>query len=391
MPNIDTRLLKPFITDADDMYSFDDIAQMKNEITAIYGFDEKKILRVNRFTNGDIKGRLHWRYISQTQDATSVEIKINLSNNPKIKNEVTRYANICVGVPFLNDDGTALQYWDGTKYIELPTPLDIYGKFQDEDNERVVNWKRIPIMLENENELKALTDIKSGDKFIICNLPSNTSAGNVAMYFATNKPQSEFPKNEKITTATTGINVYKVSSFDTGKLSDGTPNITLGKLNIDDTSIVTGKALKFIQDNSVNTKDIQTVASQGGINKVASAEVVKKLSEKVDTTVNSRGVTLNKDGTIIKAICMQKSLFRKNINAGINEFTFTLDDTDSEAQVLNELKTYTIITGKSIGDSNWSIDFNYGTKKLKVKYTKGGMDSNTFITIEVHHKYLRIG
>ena len=88
---------------------------------------------------------------------------------------------------------------------------------------------------------------------------------------------------------------------------------------------------------------------------------------------------------------MQKSLFRKNINAGMNEFTFTLEDTDAEAQVLNELKTYTIITGKSIGDSNWSIDFNYGTKKLKVRYTKGGMDSNTFITIEVHHKYLRIG
>ena len=74
MPNKDTRLLRPFISDADDIYSFDNIDQMKLEVTAIYGFDEKKILRVNRFSITDTKGRLRWRYISQVRDATSVEI-----------------------------------------------------------------------------------------------------------------------------------------------------------------------------------------------------------------------------------------------------------------------------------------------------------------------------
>lgn len=147
MPLKDIRLLRPFITDADDLYSFDHIDQMKSEITAIYGFDEKKLLRVNRFTASDGKGRLHWRYISTTRDDTSVEIKINLSNDPKNKNEVTRYANICVGVPFLNDGGTSLQYWNGSKFVELPTALDIATRFQDDTNTRAIDWRKIPTLL----------------------------------------------------------------------------------------------------------------------------------------------------------------------------------------------------------------------------------------------------
>ncbi len=38
----DSRIIRPFITDADDMYSFDDLDQMKSEIQSILSFDLKK-------------------------------------------------------------------------------------------------------------------------------------------------------------------------------------------------------------------------------------------------------------------------------------------------------------------------------------------------------------
>lgn len=389
MPNKDTRLLRPFITDADDMYSFDNINQMKLEITSIYGFDEKKILRVNRFDITDTKGRLHWRYISQTQDATSVEIKINLSNNPKAKNEVTRYANICTGVPFLNDTGKALQYWNGTEFIELPVALDIYKKFQDSANERAVNWGRIPILLNDEDELKAMSDIKSGDKFLICVSPTTTSGGSVSMYFATNAVPATYPYNIEITTATTGLHVYKVSSIDSATISDGTENPVTGKLSIVDTDVVSGKALKYVQDNSVNKKDITHIISQGGANKVVSAEAIKKLSDRVDSLIVARQAELEVNGKIKKYLYKKRSLFKRNLTAGTNTFVIQLDDTDEEAQVLNDIATFMVYTMKS-HKSTWDFNFNKTNKKLTLTYNKAADDDNTSILIEVLHKYSEI-
>lgn len=385
----DIRLLRPFITDADDLYSFDHIDQMKSEITAIYGFDEKKLLRVNRFTASDGKGRLHWRYISTTRDDTSVEIKINLSNDPKNKNEVTRYANICVGVPFLNDGGTSLQYWNGSKFVELPTALDIATRFQDDSNTRAIDWRKIPTLLTNEAELRALNNIKSGETFIICNTPDANSAGDISMYFATNMAPTSFPKNTEIPTATTGMHVYKVSSVNQSKFSDGTPDNTRGVIAIRDDQFPTGKALKFVQDNSVNKKDITTVVSQGGNDKVASAEVTKKLSERVDSLIVARQAELEINGNVKKYLYKKRSLFKRNINAGVNTFTFTLDDTNEEARVLSDIATFMVYTLKS-HKSSWEFSFNKNTKVLTLTYNKASDDGNTSILVEVLHKYIEI-
>lgn len=389
MPLKDIRLLRPFITDADDLYSFDHIDQMKSEITAIYGFDEKKLLRVNRFTASDGKGRLHWRYISTTRDDTSVEIKINLSNDPKNKNEVTRYANICVGVPFLNDGGTSLQYWNGSKFVELPTALDIATRFQDDTNARAIDWRKIPTLLANEAELRALNNIKSGETFIICNTPDANSAGDISMYFATNMAPTSFPKNTEITTATTGMHVYKVSSVNQSKFSDGTPDNTRGVIAIRDDQFPTGKALKFVQDNSVNKKDITTVVSQGGNDKVASAEVTKKLSERVDSLIVARQAELEINGNVKKYLYKKRSLFKRNINAGVNTFTFTLDDTNEEARVLSDIATFMVYTLKS-HKSSWEFSFNKTNKVLTLTYNKASDDGNTSILVEVLHKYIEI-
>lgn len=389
MPLKDIRLLRPFITDADDLYSFDHIDQMKSEITAIYGFDEKKLLRVNRFTASDGKGRLHWRYISTTRDDTSVEIKINLSNDPKNKNEVTRYANICVGVPFLNDGGTSLQYWNGSKFVELPTALDIATRFQDDTNTRAIDWRKIPTLLASEAELRALNNIKSGETFIICNTPDANSAGDISMYFATNMAPTSFPKNTEITTATTGMHVYKVSSVNQSKFSDGTPDNTRGVIAIRDDQFPTGKALKFVQDNSVNKKDITTVVSQGGNDKVASAEVTKKLSERVDSLIVARQAELEINGNVKKYLYKKRSLFKRNINAGVNTFTFTLDDTNEEARVLSDIATFMVYTLKS-HKSSWEFSFNKTNKVLTLTYNKASDDGNTSILVEVLHKYIEI-
>lgn len=389
MPLKDIRLLRPFITDADDLYSFDHIDQMKSEITAIYGFDEKKLLRVNRFTATDSKGRLHWRYISTTRDATSVEIKINLSNDPKNKNEVTRYANICTGVPFLNDTETALHYWNGTKFVELPVALDIFNRFQDSANQRAINWTKIPVLLGSEAEISALTNIKDGEKFLVCNMPSANSAGDISMYFASTEAPTAFPKNTEITTATAGIHVYKVSSVNKGTISDGTPDNTRGVLNITDSDIATGKALKFVQSNSVNKKDITTVVSQGGNDKVASAEVTKKLSERVDSLIVARQAELEVNGNVKKYLYKKRSLFKRNINAGANTFTFTLDDTNEEARVLSDIATFMVYTMKS-HKSSWEFSFNKTNKVLTLTYNKAADDSNTSILVEVLHKYIEI-
>lgn len=389
MPLKDIRLLRPFITDADDLYSFDHIDQMKSEITAIYGFDEKKLLRVNRFTASDGKGRLHWRYISTTRDDTSVEIKINLSNDPKNKNEVTRYANICVGVPFLNDGGTSLQYWNGSKFVELPTALDIATRFQDDSNTRAIDWRKIPTLLASEAELRALNNIKSGETFIICNTPDANSAGDISMYFATNMAPTSFPKNTEIPTATTGMHVYKVSSVNQSKFSDGTPDNTRGVITIRDDQFPTGKALKFVQDNSVNKKDITTVVSQGGNDKVASAEVTKKLSERVDSLIVARQAELEINGNVKKYLYKKRSLFKRNINAGVNTFTFTLDDTNEEARVLSDIATFMVYTLKS-HKSSWEFSFNKNTKVLTLTYNKASDDGNTSILVEVLHKYIEI-
>ena len=389
MPLKDIRILRPFITDADDLYSFDNLDQMKSEITAIYGFDEKKLLRVNRFTASDAKSRLHWRYISTTRDDTSVEIKINLSNDPKNKNEVTRYANICVGVPFLNDGGTSLQYWNGSKFVELPTALDIATRFQDDTNTRAIDWRKIPTLLANEAELRALNNIKSGETFIICNTPDANSAGDISMYFATNMAPTSFPKNIEIPTATTGMHVYKVSSVNQSKFSDGTPDNTRGVIAIRDDQFPTGKALKFVQDNSVNKKDITTVVSQGGNDKVASAEVTKKLSERVDSLIVARQAELEINGNVKKYLYKKRSLFKRNINAGVNTFTFTLDDTNEEARVLSDIATFMVYTLKS-HKSSWEFSFNKNTKVLTLTYNKASDDGNTSILVEVLHKYIEI-
>ena len=389
MPNKDTRLLRPFISDADDIYSFDNIDQMKLEVTAIYGFDEKKILRVNRFSITDTKGRLHWRYISQVRDATSVEIKINLSNNPKVKNEVTRYANICTGVPFLNDTGKALQYWNGTEFIELPIALDIYKKFQDSANERVINWNRIPILLNDEDELKAMSDIKSGDKFLICNMPSATSAGAVSMYFATNAVPATYPYSIEVPTATSGLHVYRVSSLDFASIADGTENPITGKLTIDDTDVASGKALKYVQDNAINKKDITAIISQGGTDKVVSAEAIKKLSDRVDSLIVARQAELEVNGKTKKYLYKKRSLFKRNLASGTNSFVIQLDDNDEEAQVLSDIATFMVYTMKS-NKSTWDFDFNKTTKKLTLTYNKVADDNNTSILIEVLHKYSEI-
>ena len=389
MPLKDIRLLRPFITDADDLYSFDHIDQMKSEITAIYGFDEKKLLRVNRFTASDGKGRLHWRYISTTRDDTSVEIKINLSNDPKNKNEVTRYANICVGVPFLNDGGTSLQYWNGSKFVELPTALDIATRFQDDTNTRAIDWRKIPTLLASEAELRALNNIKSGETFIICNTPDANSAGDISMYFATNMAPTSFPKNTEIPTATTGMHVYKVSSVNQSKFSDGTPDNTRGVIAIRDDQFPTGKALKFVHDNSVNKKDITTVVSQGGNDKVASAEVTKKLSERVDSLIVARQAELEINGNVKKYLYKKRSLFKRNINAGVNTFTFTLDDTNEEARVLSDIATFMVYTLKS-HKSSWEFSFNKTNKVLTLTYNKASDDGNISILVEVLHKYIEI-
>lgn len=384
----DSRIIRPFITDADDMYSFDDLDQMKSEIQSILGFDLKKIIRVNRFSNADTKGRIHWRYLSDTQDDTSVEVRVNLSNDIVHPNKVKKYANVVVGIPFMNDTGTALQYWNGSAYETVPKKLQIGRQFAATGDN--IEWTKIPVLLKTEDELKALDNIVSGDIFIIPNMPSSTTAGAISMYFTSVKESTEFPYNIEIDTATTGIHVYRISSLDFSYISNGTEDNTTGKLTIEDTAVVSGKALKYIQDNVVNKKSIVGVVSQASATTVHSSEVTKMIDDKATLALKNRRITYDTGrGTPKSYLYTERTLYKRKLEAGTNTFVFKIEDSAESIAILADICSWTLNRDVS-ASSKYEFTFDTTKKELKLTYVKDASDTNTHIKINLFHGYKEV-
>nr|DAR93382.1 MAG TPA: hypothetical protein [Caudoviricetes sp.] len=384
----DSRIIRPFITDADDMYSFDDLDQMKSEIQSILGFDLKKIIRVNRFSNVDTKGRVHWRYLSDTQDNTSVEVRVNLSNDIVHPNKVKKYANVVVGIPFMNDTGTALQYWNGSAYETVPKKLQIGRQFAATGDN--IEWTKIPVLLKTEDELKALDNIVSGDIFIIPNMPTATTAGSISMYFASVKESTEFPYNTEIDTATTGIHVYRISSLDFSYISNGTEDNTTGKLTIEDTAVVSGKALKYIQDNAVNKKSIVGVVSQASATTVHSSEVTKMIDDKATLALKNRRITYDTGrGTPKSYLYTERTLYKRKLEAGTNTFVFKIEDSAESITILADICSWTMNRDVS-ATSKYEFTFDTTKKELKLTYVKDASDTNTHIKVNLFHGYKEV-
>ena len=384
----DSRIIRPFITDADDMYSFDDLDQMKSEIQSILGFDLKKIIRVNRFSNVDTKGRVHWRYLSDTQDDTSVEVRVNLSNDIVHPNKVKKYANVVVGIPFMNDTGTALQYWNGSAYETVPKKLQIGRQFAASGDN--IEWTKIPVLLKTEDELKALDNIVSGDIFIIPNMPTATTAGAISMYFASVKESTEFPYNTEINTATTGIHVYRISSLDFSYISNGTEDNTTGKLTIEDTAVVSGKALKYIQDNAVNKKSIVGVVSQASATTVHSSEVTKMIDDKATLALKNRRITYDTGrGTPKSYLYTERTLYKRKLEAGTNTFVFKIEDSAESITILADICSWTMNRDVS-ATSKYEFTFDTTKKELKLTYVKDASDTNTHIKVNLFHGYKEV-
>lgn len=381
----DSRIIRPFITDADDMYSFDDLDQMKSEIQSILGFDLKKIIRVNRFSNADTKGRVHWRYLSDTQDDTSVEVRVNISNDIAHPNKIKKYANVVVGIPFMNNDGTALQYWNGSAYELVPKRLQIGKQFvATGDN---IEWTKIPVLLKSEDELKALNNIVSGDIFIIPNMPTTTSAGSISMYFASVKETTEFPYNTEIETATIGIHVYRISSLDFSYISNGEENNTTGKLTIDDDAVASGKALTYVQDNAVNKKAIIAVVSQASADTVHSSEVTKMIDDKATLALKNRRITYDTgNGKPKSYLYTERTLYKRQLQAGTNTFVFKINDSDDSVAILADICSWTINRDIS-ASSKYEFIFDTTKKELKLTYVKDASDTNTHIKVNLFHGY----
>ena len=384
----DSRIIRPFITDADDMYSFDDLDQMKSEIQSILGFDLKKIIRVNRFSNVDTKGRIHWRYLSDTQDDTSVEVRVNLSNDIVHPNKVKKYANVVIGIPFMNDTGTALQYWNGSAYETVPKKLQIGRQFAATGDN--IEWTKIPVLLKTEDELKALDNIVSGDIFIIPNMPTATTSGAISMYFASVKESTEFPYNTEIDTATTGIHVYRISSLDFSYISNGTEDNTTGKLTIEDTAVVSGKALKYIQDNVVNKKSIVGVVSQASATTVHSSEVTKMIDDKATLALKNRRITYDTGrGTPKSYLYTERTLYKRALEAGTNTFVFKIDDSAESIAILADICSWTLNRDVS-ATSKYEFTFDTTKKELKLTYVKDASDTNTHIKVNLFHGYKEV-
>lgn len=384
----DSRIIRPFITDADDMYSFDDLDQMKSEIQSILGFDLKKIIRVNRFSNVDTKGRVHWRYLSDTQDDTSVEVRVNLSNDIVHPNKVKKYANVVVGIPFMNDAGTALQYWNGSAYETVPKKLQIGRQFAATGDN--IEWTKIPVLLKTEDELKALDNIVSGDIFIIPNMPTSTTAGSISMYFASVKESTEFPYNTEIDTATTGIHVYRISSLDFSYISNGTEDNTTGKLAIEDTAVVSGKALKYVQDNTVNKKSIVGVVSQASATTVHSSEVTKMIDDKATLALKNRRITYDTGrGTPKSYLYTERTLYKRKLEAGTNTFVFKIEDSTESVAILADICSWTMNRDVS-ATSKYEFTFDTTKKELKLTYVKDASDTNTHIKVNLFHGYKEV-
>ena len=384
----DSRIIRPFITDADDMYSFDDLDQMKSEIQSILGFDLKKIIRVNRFSNVDTKGRVHWRYLSDTQDDTSVEVRVNLSNDIVHPNKVKKYANVVVGIPFMNNTGTALQYWNGSAYETVPKKLQIGRQFAASGDN--IEWTKIPVLLKTEDELKALDNIVSGDIFIIPNMPTSTTAGAISMYFASVKESTEFPYNTEIDTATTGIHVYRISSLDFSYISNGTEDNTTGKLAIEDAAVVSGKALKYIQDNAVNKKSIIGVVSQASATTVHSSEVTKMIDDKATLALKNRRITYDTGrGTPKSYLYTERTLYKRKLEAGTNTFVFKIEDSAESVAILADICSWTMNRDVS-ATSKYEFTFDTTRKELKLTYVKDASDTNTHVKVNLFHGYKEV-
>ena len=117
------RIVAPFITDADDLFAFDNIEQMKQEISGIAGINYNQIIRLNRFEGSDL-ARIHYRRIADKDDGSGVAITINTSNDKTAPKIVQAYAVLAVGFPFYKPAEEVggkgqLVYWDGTQYVIL--------------------------------------------------------------------------------------------------------------------------------------------------------------------------------------------------------------------------------------------------------------------------------
>lgn len=129
----DKRLIKPYITDADDLYAFDNIEQMQSEIQAIRGFRETKMIRLDRFTGTD-KARIHYRVISETNDGSGVPVRIDISTDPKVAKYVDRFANIAIGFPYYVPGASETEigkivYWNGQGEVEVGSGAGPRGCF----------------------------------------------------------------------------------------------------------------------------------------------------------------------------------------------------------------------------------------------------------------------
>lgn len=135
----DKRLIKPYITDADDLYAFDNIEQMQSEIQSIRGFRETKMIRLDRFVGSD-KARIHYRVISETNDGSGVPVRIDISTNPQVAKYVDRFANIAIGFPYYvpgTDESEVgkIVYWDGNGEVEVgsgPSPKGFFIASEEE-------------------------------------------------------------------------------------------------------------------------------------------------------------------------------------------------------------------------------------------------------------------
>lgn len=134
------RLVQAFIADVDDMNTFDNIEQMKSEISGIKGIQMNHIVRLYRF-NGSDSSRIHYRIISKTNDGTGVPVRINTSRDPVAPKVIDAFANICIGFPYWEDGN--LVYWDGS-------------------NKHIVGTKAAQKSIADTSELYKALEVKSG-------------------------------------------------------------------------------------------------------------------------------------------------------------------------------------------------------------------------------------
>ena len=221
-------------------------------------------------------------------------------------------------------------------------------------------------------------------------MPTSTTAGSISMYFASVKEATEFPYNTEIDTATTGIHVYRISSLDFSYISNGEENNTTGKLTIDDEAVVSGKALSYVQENTVNKKAIIAVVSQASADTVHSSEVTKMIDDKATLALKNRRITYDTGrGTPKSYLYTERTLYKRKLEAGTNTFVFKIEDSAESITILADICSWTINRDVS-ASSKYEFTFDTTKKELKLTYVKDASDTNTHIKVNLFHGYKEV-